>query len=583
MQLPRLPLLAALAGLALTATASAATRYVNGALATGNNDGTSWADAYRGADAVAVALNAAVAGDELWVAAGTYLPTTSATRTLSHQLKNGVAVYGGFVGNEAQLSQRNHVANVTILSGDIGAPGNNADNSHHVVNGAGTNSTAILDGFTITQGNANVSGSNNDRGGGILCVSGASPTIRSCRFLANRCTFGGGAGYVNAASPTFTDCSFESNVGGSFGGAFDCNTTSVTWDRCTFVSNSAARAGAVELFGTGTPRILNSLFRANTSTGSGGGGGIWIGNNSAGQVRNVTVVGNSSTTNTTAGILVSGAAPTIANCIVWDNVGPGGAQGAANQLAGTAAVTYSIVEGGFAGTGNLALDPQFLNPGANDYRLTIGSPAVDAGNNASMPAGFTLDLAGRPRFANETTVPDTGAGAAPVIDIGAYEFPAPTIESFCFGNGSGTLCPCGNDAPFFDNTGCLSSLGVGGLLAASGVARLSNDTLLLSGTQMTQSTCLYFQGTGRVNGGLGAVFGDGLRCVAGTVVRLVTRTNAGGASQVPLAGEPTVSVRGLVTQPGSLRHYQVWYRNAAAFCTPDTWNLTNGVSVTWEM
>ncbi|MCY2960850.1 MAG: right-handed parallel beta-helix repeat-containing protein [Planctomycetota bacterium] len=573
---------AALAALLLlSSSAAAGTRYVNGVLATGNNDGTSWADAYRGVDAVAVALTASVAGDEIWVAAGTYKPTTTATRTISHQLKAGVAVYGGFNGTETLLSQRDYLANVTILSGDIGTAGSNTDNSHHVVVGAGTTANTILDGFTVTQGNANVGSANNDRGGGILCLAGASPSVRNCRFVDNRCTFGGGAGYVLQSSPSFVNTSFENNVGGSFGGAFDTNTTSTTWDRCTFIGNTAARAGAVECFTTGTPRILNCLFRDNVSTGSGGGGAIW--SSSTTQIRNCTIVENSSTTNATAGILVSGGGATIANCIVVDNSGPGGAQGVVNQIAGTTAVTYSIVEGGFAGTGNLNVSPAFANQAGNDFALTIASPAIDAGNNASVIAGFTLDLAGKPRFADEPTVADTGAGVAPIVDIGAYEFPAPVVTAFCFGDGTATLCPCGNDAPFFSGTGCLNSLGTGGLLGSTGSARILGDTFAVVGSGMPNSSCLYFQGTTQVNGGNGSVFGDGIRCAGGSVIRLGTKTNSAGASQYPVVGDLSISVKGLVTLVGTVRTYQCWYRNAAAFCTADTFNLTNGLSVTWEL
>ena len=567
--------------LILSTSAAASTRYVNGALATGANDGTSWADAYRGVDAVAVALTASIAGDEIWVAAGTYKATTAATRTISHQLKTGVALYGGFGGSETLLTQRDYLANVTILSGDIGTTGNVVDNTHHVVNGQGTNSTAILDGFTVTEGNANVGGGNNDRGGGILCLAGASPTIRNSHFLANRCTFGGGAGYVLQSSPTFVNTIFENNVGGSFGGAFDCNTTSTTWDRCTFIGNTAARGGAVEVFSTGTPRILNCLFRDNTSTGSGGGGAIW--SSASTQIRNCTIVENNSTTNNTAGILVSGGGATIANCIVVDNSGPGGAQNTINQIAGTTSVTYSIVEGGFAGTGNLNVAPAFVNQAGNDFALTLASPAIDAGNNASMLAGFVLDYAGKPRFADEPTVADTGAGVAPIIDIGAFEFPAPVVTAFCFGDGTATLCPCGNDAPFFSSTGCLNSLGTGGLLAGSGSARIAADTFVLQGSGMPNSSCLYFQGTTQLSGGNGTVFGDGIRCAGGSVVRLGIKMNAAGASQYPTGGDATVSVRGLVSVVGSVRTYQCWYRNAAMFCTASTFNLTNGLAVTWEL
>jgi hypothetical protein len=95
------------------------------------------------------------------------------------------------------------------------------------------------------------------------------------------------------------------------------------------------------------------------------------------------------------------------------------------------------------------------------------------------------------------------------------------------------------------------------------------------------STALYFQGTSEVNGGLGTVFGDGLRCAGGTVVRLGTKTNAGGSSQYPSGTDVSISVRGS-NVGGNVRTYQAWYRNIAAFCTPGAFNLTNGVETTWQ-
>jgi hypothetical protein len=98
---------------------------------------------------------------------------------------------------------------------------------------------------------------------------------------------------------------------------------------------------------------------------------------------------------------------------------------------------------------------------------------------------------------------------------------------------------------------------------------------------MPNATCLYFQGTIQTNGGLGAVFGDGLRCASGTIIRLGTKLNASGASHYPEPGDQSVSARGLVTTPGA-RTYQVWYRNSADFCTPSTFNLSNGVQIDWQ-
>lgn len=151
---------------------------------------------------------------------------------------------------------------------------------------------------------------------------------------------------------------------------------------------------------------------------------------------------------------------------------------------------------------------------------------------------------------------------------------------FCFGDGSGTACPCGNNSPVGNNEGCLSSLGTGGKLTATGTASLSADSVTLLGTQMPNSSALYFQGTTQQNAGAGAAFGDGKRCAGGSTVRLKTVQNVSGASQYPQAGDPPVSVKGLVTAPG-IRTYQVWYRNAAAFCTAATFNLTNGLEITW--
>jgi len=151
---------------------------------------------------------------------------------------------------------------------------------------------------------------------------------------------------------------------------------------------------------------------------------------------------------------------------------------------------------------------------------------------------------------------------------------------YCFGDGSGTSCPCGNVGS--SSTGCPNSIFAnGGRLVATGSASIANDTLVLVGSEMPSSSALYFQGTSQANGGLGFVFGDGLRCAAGAVTRLGTKVNVVGTSTYPAVGDQSVSIRG-VNAAGNSRTYQVWYRNAApAFCTADTYNLTNAVSLTW--
>src|SRR6185295_12780579 len=134
----------------------------------------------------------------------------------------------------------------------------------------------------------------------------------------------------------------------------------------------------------------------------------------------------------------------------------------------------------------------------------------------------------------------------------------------------GLPCPCGNTGA--SGRGCANSTGSSGLLTASGTAAITGDTLLLSGSGMTSSsTVLYFQGDTPDGAGLGLPQADGLRCAGGSIVRLGTKTNAGGASSYPVGADQPISVRGLVPA-GATRFYQAYYRNAVSFCTSATAN-----------
>jgi hypothetical protein len=174
-------------------------------------------------------------------------------------------------------------------------------------------------------------------------------------------------------------------------------------------------------------------------------------------------------------------------------------------------------------------------------------------------------------------------GGGMLIEVFPSDIVVELVETgtpFCFGDGAGMTCPCGNNSAVGANAGCLHSLGSAGTLRGTGLASIANDSLTLRGTLMPNSSALYFQGTTQLNGGNGIAFGDGLRCAAGSVIRLGTKTNVSGASQYPVAGDPSVSVRGGVVAPAT-HHYQVWYRNAATFCTSSTFNLTNGLTIVW--
>lgn len=153
--------------------------------------------------------------------------------------------------------------------------------------------------------------------------------------------------------------------------------------------------------------------------------------------------------------------------------------------------------------------------------------------------------------------------------------------TFCYGTTS--ACPCANAGQ--PHAGCENSFGTGGArLVTSGIARVSADSLALNAGGLPPSvSTLFFQGTNRVAGGAGGAFGDGLRCAAGVTIRLgIKQSSSGWASYGEgNVGDTPISLRGLIPAPGGQRHYQAWYRNAAGFCSGFTFNLTNGVTVSW--
>ena len=256
--------------------------YVDASAASGGA-GTSWNDAFADLqDAIA----AAIPGDQIWVARGTYYPDSGLDQAASFQLTKDMQIYGGFDGTETLLSQRDLIANVTVLSGDLGIPSDNSDNSYHVVWSTGAPSTAVLDGFTITAGNATMPTSS--EGGGILVVSGdptlrnllidgnsalnkggglsngtGNPTIEDVVFTNNQTTdlvnWGGGGMYNGLGAPALTDVLFENNTTGNDGGGFYNDGGSPLLTRVTFRANVGAGAGFFSRL-NGSPVLDDCLF-----------------------------------------------------------------------------------------------------------------------------------------------------------------------------------------------------------------------------------------------------------------------------------------------------------------------------------
>jgi predicted outer membrane repeat protein len=404
--------------------------------ANGANNGTSWLDAYTDLQA---ALTVASSGDQIWVAAGTYKPTAGTDRTASFQLKNGVAIYGGFAGTETSRTFLNFETNVTVLSGDIGVAGDNSDNSYHVVVSSNTNEYARLDGFWITAGNANGAASPNDRGGGVYNFKG-SPSLTNLLITSNYATFGGGMynrgefGYPGGSNPDLTYVIFWENSAIEGGGMRNEDNTRPRLFNVSFSGNTAVRSGGgMENFNHGDPMMTNVTFRDNSASSGGAmmnwgnnftmlinatlnansateqGGAIYNDNGSSLWMMYVTTSGNTALQG--GGIYNAyGSDLSLSSGIVYGNTG-----GEIYDVSGSQAVTYSIVKGGYTGTGNLDADPllaplQFNGGFTQTMALGTGSPAIDAGEAAYCPLTDQRDVS-RPQGSR--------------CDIGAYEYTAP--------------------------------------------------------------------------------------------------------------------------------------------------------------
>lgn len=383
---------------------------------------------------VQTALAQAQSGDEIWVRAGIHYPGTTVTATFA--LTNGVALYGGFVGMETQRDERNWQSNLTVLSGDVdhnditdptgivtdtaNIQGNNA---YHVITGSGTDNTAVLDGLVITAGNANGTTETEQQGGGMINING-SPTVINTTFVGNAATQnGGGMRNYNSTDPKITNVIFKANAA-QFGGAMSNHYSNPDLKNVVFVSNSATvNGGGLDNYFS-SPTVVNAVFSGNTAQN---GGAVYnTDSGSQPQIINVTFRGNSAT-NGGGMCNVWNSQATLVNVILWENSATNGPQ-IYNANNGTATVSYSNVQGGWAGTGNINTDPLFMDAdgadniaGTVDDNLRLGpnSPCIDAGNNLSVLA--TTDLDGNPRFVDIPTVPDTGNGTPPIVDMGAYE------------------------------------------------------------------------------------------------------------------------------------------------------------------
>jgi predicted outer membrane repeat protein len=416
---------------------------------------------WKGACPLQTALAKAVGGEEIWVASGTYKPTTGTDRAATFQLKEGVAVYGGFNGTETTLDERDPAVNVTILSGDLNGDDvdflHNTENVYHVVTGA---NDAILSGFTVTGGNANGDVFPEDSGGGMLNFN-SSPSLKTVIFSGNSTKMGGGGMFNYKSNLSMTEVTFLGNQAAAGGGiyeyqsaatflgvTFDGNTATLgggmvstsdnpTLTDITFVHNSADMGGGLyeEL---SAPTLTNVTFVDNSATSNGGGmlvsftssptltnitfsgnsadtngGGMAIAMDSTPTLTNVTFTENHAGTNG-GGIYNTASYPSIRNAIFWENTDLSGLQVYDDH--GIATISDSVVQGPCSiysiCTNIISADPVLGTLGnyggfTQTIPLLADSSAIDTGDDDTCPATDPRGVH-RPRGTH--------------CDIGAYEY-----------------------------------------------------------------------------------------------------------------------------------------------------------------
>jgi len=381
----------------------------------GDLSGDSWANAGTDLSQALFAAKSNSAIKEIWLAGGTFKPIYKAGNGTANQSKAFVLVkdlkiYGGFAGTEATLADRDLslVANATVLSGDLNGDdganfANYSDNVHHVIIAAGDLGTALVDGVSITGGNAsdvptttitvNGFGISPYSGGGIYCKS-ASLTFSNINIYANR----------------------VKNAGGAIYNAGDENTWStLTINNAKIKGNNAVSGAAAENNSYATLNLSNVLISENTSNSdiiSSGSDDIII------NLTNTTVVANSITS--TEDYLmynynVDEGNFTLRNCLVLNNFK--NIEETPELINGLGDVNFTISNSLIAGnnsTTNHNIDATgvtandlFTSAITGDYTLKAGSIAINKGNNTSV--SLTTDLAGKPRVFDGT------------VDLGAYE------------------------------------------------------------------------------------------------------------------------------------------------------------------
>lgn len=281
--------------------------------------------------------------------------------------------------------------------------------------------------------------------GGGMYNDDSDPTLVNVTFSDNYALEYGGGMHNEQSSPALTDVIFSYNEAGyGAGGAMGNDDSSPTLINVTFSGNQAPYGGGMRNRG-GSPTLVNVSFTGNTALFRGG--GMYNGDSSP-TLTNVTFSGNSAT-DYGGGMYNYAGNQTLSNCLLWGNSAPDGPQ--IHGVNADPSISYSLVEGsggsgpdwdsslGADGGGNIDADPLFVDAANGDLHLQLTSPAIDAGDNSALPADtadldgdgdifevLPFDLDGYARCVDMPGAADTGAGSAPIVDIGAFEAQCPS-------------------------------------------------------------------------------------------------------------------------------------------------------------
>ena len=249
--------------------------------ATAGGDGLGWSSAFQDlqhALSQAATLNAdGHSGndvDQIWIAEGVYKPSSELEpgdpRSASFSLVDGVTLYGGFLGTETTLEDRDASAHVTTLSGDLGTVDNDSDNAYTVVY-CESGIEASLDDLSVSEGNADGSyGYGPERTGGGIYNGGTLTVTNST--LSRNSTVGDGGGVCNAGTLTLTNSTMSGNsAGGSGGGIYNNRNGTLTVTNSTLSGNSATSWHGGGIYNAGTLTLTNSTLSGNSADNEGGG------------------------------------------------------------------------------------------------------------------------------------------------------------------------------------------------------------------------------------------------------------------------------------------------------------------------